>query len=155
MRSGHFLFRTTSQHSCRHKSVSSFFAELHGGKFEHILNMPPRSLLFSFTVSASWARTSFSSSTSWVFRVSTMAQAARAPPRQADIYHNRIRHRAPLNSSRSTAILPRGRRMAIKPWQHSALLAELARAFGKALVAGRLEIRTFPLRDGQLAYLQT
>src|SRR3989337_654710 len=43
-----------------------FLAELHGGKFEHILNMPPRSLLFSFTESASWARTSFNSSPRWV-----------------------------------------------------------------------------------------
>ena len=44
-----------------------FLAELHEGKFEHILNMPPRNLLFSFTESASWARTSFSSSPSWVW----------------------------------------------------------------------------------------
>ena len=64
-----------------------FLAELHGGKFEHILNMPPRSLLFSFTESASWARTSFNSSPSWVLaswsllffcmtRVSTRSPAA-------------------------------------------------------------------------------
>ena len=45
--------------------------------------------------------------------------------------------------------------MATKPWQRSALLAELARAVGTALAAGRLESRTFPLRDGQSAYLQT
>ena len=45
--------------------------------------------------------------------------------------------------------------MATKPWQRSALLTELARTLGTALAADRLEIRTFPLRDGQLAYLQT
>ena len=48
-----------------------------------------------------------------------------------------------------------GRRMATRPWQRSALIAELARTFGTALAADRLEIRTFPLRDSQSAYLQT
>ena len=48
-----------------------------------------------------------------------------------------------------------GRRIATKPWQHSALLAELARALGTTLAAGRLESWTFPLRNGQSAYLQT
>ena len=45
---------------------------------------------------------------SLVYRVFTMAQASRAPSRQADIFHNRIRHCAPLNSSASSSILPGG-----------------------------------------------
>ena len=43
-----------------------FISELYGGKFDHILNMAPRSLLFSYTESANLARTSFSSSPSRV-----------------------------------------------------------------------------------------
>ena len=45
---------------------------------------------------------------SLVYRVFTMAQASRAPCRQADIFHSRIRRRAPLNSSTSSSIFPRG-----------------------------------------------
>lgn len=43
-----------------------FFAEMDKGEVKNILNMPPCSLLFSLTASASWARTSFSSSPSRV-----------------------------------------------------------------------------------------
>ena len=45
--------------------------------------------------------------------------------------------------------------MATKLWRCSTLLTELARALGTALAADRLEIQTFPLRDGQSTYLQT
>ena len=45
---------------------------------------------------------------SLVYRVFTMAQASRAPSRQADIFHNRICHRAPLYSFTSSSILPGG-----------------------------------------------
>ena len=43
-----------------------FFAELYKSSFKHLLKIPHRSLLFSFTESASWARTSFSSTPSRV-----------------------------------------------------------------------------------------
>ena len=45
--------------------------------------------------------------------------------------------------------------MATKLSQRFALLVELARVVGAALAAGHLESRTFPLRGGQSAYLQT
>ena len=52
-------------------------AEQYKGKSKHIPNMPPHSFLFSFTESASWARTSFSSSpslvlASWSLRLSAL-----------------------------------------------------------------------------------
>ena len=46
--------------------LAGFFAELYKSSFEHLLKMPRRSLLFSFTESASSARTSFSSTPSRV-----------------------------------------------------------------------------------------
>ena len=41
--------------------LARFFAELYSDSLEHLLNMPRRSLLFSFMESASWARTSYNS----------------------------------------------------------------------------------------------
>ena len=46
--------------------LACFFAELFKGSFKHLLKMPRRSRLFSFSESASWARTSFSSTLSLV-----------------------------------------------------------------------------------------
>ena len=46
---------------------AGFFAELFKSSFKHLLKMPRRSLLFSFTESASWARTSFNSTSSRTF----------------------------------------------------------------------------------------
>ena len=47
--------------------LARFFTELYKGSFEHLLKMLRQSLLFSFTESASWARTSFNSTSSRVF----------------------------------------------------------------------------------------
>ena len=47
--------------------LARFFAELYKGSFEHLLKMSHQSLLFSFTKSTSWARTSFSSTPSRVW----------------------------------------------------------------------------------------
>ena len=57
----------TRQHTCRHNSVSRPLRRpLFKGSFKHLLKMPRRSRLFSFSESASWARTSFSSTLSLV-----------------------------------------------------------------------------------------
>ena len=46
--------------------LAGFFAELYRSSLKHLLKMPRRNLLFSFTESASWAQTSLSSISSRV-----------------------------------------------------------------------------------------
>ena len=66
-RTGHLLCRTACEHTYRQTSVSGLPRRtLFQSSFKHLLKMPRRSRRFSFTESDSWARTSFSSSPSWV-----------------------------------------------------------------------------------------